>query len=1550
MALDLTGITNESEFYTDYYLNAKLEEDLAPVFARWPVAPDSPLERLRRAGTGWAQMRAELEAATDPGARLECQRGWLREFLSALGYSWEPSVRENDDGLSFPIGGEIAGPKGAPELWLIEALDPSNELADPLTLPVAREQLPPGDGLKWTEEATIEDIISDTVFAGDEPLRWVLLFHAGQLVLLDRTKWAQRRLLRFHFEKVFTSADATRLMLALTGADDVCPRDGNNVLERLDESSHKHAAKVSEDLKYSAREAIELLGNEALEWLRSKKEKFPAADALSRECLRYLYRLLFLFYVEARPGLGYARMDSEEYRTGYSLESLRDLALVSLDTERSRNGYFLHESIQRLFDLVYHGFVPRQQMTIAAAAAGAEGRSLVHTFEMKPLQGDLFDDDRMPTLRRVHFRNHVLQRVLELLGYSKKGSALGRGRISYAQLGINQLGAVYEGLLSYTGFFAKTDLYEVKKAGTKDPDMLEQAWFVTKDELEQYEQDEIAWDDETGRARFHPQGKFIYRLNGRNRQKSASYYTPEVLTKCVVKYALKELLEGKWADEILNLTVCEPALGSGAFLNEAISQFADAYLDRKQSETKRRIPENELEQERQKVKAYLADNRVFGVDKNDVAIELAEISLWLNTIYQGHTIPWFGGQLATGNSLIGARRQVFQREQLTAKGRPWLEAVPQSMNLSEARPSRSVYHFLAPDNGMCAYGDAVVKKMCPKEMKRISEWRSGFREAFDSGDAETLERLSNAVDRLWTRHVEQLRALRAQTAHEFAVWGQPARENHGGRLTTREREALFSKALRPEKGPSSSYQRLKFVMDYWCALWFWPIERVDLLPSRHEFLLEVGSALEGTMRAAEAIRPAQGEFFGPEQRSLTVGDEYGMVDLNELCEGPEPMPQRLRVVREVARKHRFLHWELEFGDIFAERGGFDLILGNPPWIKVEWNEGAVMGDVEPRYVLRDISAPELAKLRGAAIMKYPGLRDLYLDEYIEFEGTQAFLKGTQNFPLLLGGQSNTFKCFVTKAWDIAAPSGVQGFLHPEGVYEDSKGGLLRRHLYPRLRYHFQHQNGLMLFPEVAHRETYSVNVYSRARVISFVHISNLFDPITIERTLAHDGYGICGGIKNELNEWNLDGHRNRLIHVDEAALGLFAQLYDDPGTTATEARLPSLHARDLLPVLERFAAYNPRLVSLADAYTSSEMWHETNAVKSGIIRRETRFPMHPGELVISGPHIYVGHPAFQTPRKHCIQKGDYDLLDLTELTDDYLPRTNYVPIGGEEAYRDRAPSVPWDSSRRVTDYFRLFFRRQLSQAGERTLVGGIAPRGSAHIHTVLSVTFEDYRQLVGFTACALSLGFDFFIKTTGRGDLYESILRTLPLPAGSDRLSVRSLLLDCITHHYAELWRECWLPSFITERWAKDDQRLRRDRFSKLGSEWSFQTPLRTDYERRQALVEIDVLVAMELGLTVEQLCTIYRIQFPVLRQYERNTWYDRNGRIVYLDGDTAYGLSTPEWKKQRHRDRIARTIQDDTLPGGPRERTIIYEAPFDQCDREEDYRTAWAEFERRRK
>src|SRR5690606_15339433 len=131
------------------------------------------------------------------------------------------------------------------------------------------------------------------------------------------------------------------------------------------------------------------------------------------------------------------------------------------------------------------------------------------------------------------------------------------------------------------------------------------------------------------------QGTFIFRLAGRDRESSASYYTPEVLTRCLVKYSLKELLEGKKADDILRLTVCEPAMGSGAFLVEAVSQLSDAYLERKQEETGVRIDPQRYALEKQKVNTFIAAHNCYGVDLNPMAARLAGVSLWLGTMHEG---------------------------------------------------------------------------------------------------------------------------------------------------------------------------------------------------------------------------------------------------------------------------------------------------------------------------------------------------------------------------------------------------------------------------------------------------------------------------------------------------------------------------------------------------------------------------------------------------------------------------------------------------------------------------------------------------------------------------------------------------------------------------------------------------------------------------------------------------------------------------------------------------------------------------------------------------
>ena len=380
-------------------------------------------------------------------------------------------------------------------------------------------------------------------------------------------------------------------------------------------------------------------------------------------------------------------------------------------------------------------------------------------------------------------------------------------------------------------------------------------------------------------------------------------------------------------------------------------------------------------------------------------------------------------------------------------------------------------------------------------------------------------------------------------AHVFQVWGQTVRKRTNKPSRHANAKQLWNKSLHPAGGSSSDYQRLKFAMDYWCALWFWPIEKARLLPSRHEFLFEVGCVLEGTMRATENIRPTQGQMWGPEQPSLTLADEYGFVDLNALYENSE----RLQLVRELASKYRFFHWELEFSDLFHDRRGFDLILGNPPWIKIEWNEGAVMGDVQPLYVLRNFNAPEVAKLRDETMATHPDLRRLYLNEYAEFAGIQAFLNAKQNYGLLGGTQSNTYKCFMVKATELAQ---VSGYVHDDGVFNDPKGGAFREHLYPRLRYWFQFENEIPLFEGLNDhgRMRFEVSILGQPREVGFFAVADLFWPATIDQSFAHDGFGQVEGRKSDQNEWSLAGHRDRILIIDSSTLDLFARLYDEPGT------------------------------------------------------------------------------------------------------------------------------------------------------------------------------------------------------------------------------------------------------------------------------------------------------------------------------------------------------------------------------------------------------------------
>ena len=1618
MPATYVGIQNENEFYSHHYLAELLSGDIQATTARWREAATkseggapTPDQALRALARPYLRFRQQFDHERRHRTRIDLQRAWFRQLLDVLGYEVQPSryrPSEAEDEIPVLCVGGLH--RGAPQLLVLGAYDPLGDDDDPLSLCPHKEQFqgeaPPPEALL---KESWERIITRRIFGGAHPPRWVLLVAPGQVLLIERGKWTHNRLLRFVLDDILGRREAPTLhaTAALLHAESLLPDQGMGLHDNLDENSHKHAFAVSNDLKYALRESIELIGNEAIRYRTEVlKERIYSRDdelaaKLGLEALRYMYRLLFLFYIEARPELGYAPLNSEAYRKGYSLEHLRDLELVRLTSGESQNGTYIHESIQTLFGLIREGF------------NGGEGSVLAggmhNTFEIRALDSALFSTDATPVLNRVKLRNETLQQVIRLMSLTRpaKGRSRRRGRISYAQLGINQLGAVYEALLSYRGFFAEEDLYEVKRAG-EDPDELANAWFVPISELPKYSEEErvfVRGEQSLRKLKMHPKGRFIYRLAGRDRQKTASYYTPESLTRCVVKYALKELIDDEMsASAILDLTICEPAMGSAAFLNEAVNQLAVKYLDRRQRERDERIPHEAYADELQKVKHYIADRNVFGVDLNPVAQELAEVSLWLNCIHKDGHVPWFGYQLVCGNSLIGARRQVYPASRLEKQKRAdlWFNKAPERV-FPTTRPADAVYHFLLPDPGMADYRNKAAKQYEAENFERIAAWRKAFCLPFEADEIDELQNLSARVDELWALHTEQLAKDRQDTEDSLPVWGQ---EMAATRRTSNEwkerirRQGVFSEGTRTV-GP---YRRLKLVMDYWCTLWFWPIGEAERLPTRNDFLSEVSLVLTGSV-FQPGLGPNQtAKLFGEEyaehaaELAQRITNEIGMLDLDNLF---EQFP-RLKFVDELAKRRRFHHWELVFADIFhgkrqdgSERGGFDLVLGNPPWIKVEWKEAGVLGDFDPSLVLRKHSAVELTRGRDEAFERFERLREAWIEEVEDAEATQGFLNALQNYPSLLKQQTNLYKCFLPQAWMIASKEGVAGFLHPESIYDDPKGGMFRREVYGRLRSHFQFANELMLFAEIHHHTIFSVNIYGRESTEpKFDHIANLYAPATVDGTFENPSGSEVPGLKDDGGKWNTAGHQSRAFLVNRNSLDTFASLYDGDETSPEEARLPALHSQELLAVVGKLASYPRRLADVRGSYCSPRHWDETGAQQSGTIRRETQFPETVDDLVLSGPHFTVANPLNKTPRIRCLKNSDYDCLDLTTLPDDYLPRTNFTRNCSQSDYARRTPKVPWlvggATTKGVSEYYRVANREMVGGTLERTFVAALMPKKAAG-STVVATAFRNVMDCIDFLALSTSIVLDFFVKTTGTSHVRNAWLDRLPIlttscyPLIRNALRTRALSLSCLTTHYADLWDEiCNTPlpedpsrrhidAFNADAWTSPDPRLPATFFRDLTPTWNRNVALRTDYARRQVLVEIDVLTAIALGLTLDELLTIYRVQFPVMRQYEADTYYDTTGRIVFtaskglpgvglprkaLKNDTSYTIDSPTqkanntalgWEDIRTLEigTIHRQITDTTQRDGPFTREIEYTAPFRPANREQDYRQAWTHYER---
>ena len=1463
------------------------------------------------------------------------------------------------------------------------------------------------------DESPLEYIISNYIFKHDQRPRYVIVVAPKQLILIDRFKWPYRQILRFNLEEIFERKNELTLNVfaCFISRKALVPNSGVSLAERLEEESQRHANAVTSSLKKTVRDAIEILGNEVLKVCENKYPKghpkqgvWIESKDLTQECLRLMYQLLFLFLVEANPKYDIIPLKDPAYNQGYSLEALRRLESIRLGPD-DKNGSFLWESLRVLLQMIWQG-VRRADISSSQSKV----------FELPQMRVSILDPESTPILSNpnVLLRNEEIQKIIRKLSLNQDKT--GTGRISYVNLGIGQLGAVYETLIAFTGTVAKQDMLELKPFGKKtvaksdvdeieetdieqeeiddyssndEIDLLAPSYFVEKSRGKEFKPEEIVYKG--NEPKVYKKGSFIYRLSGRDRQKSASYYTPEPLARVLVKHTLMERCKDLKADELLDLKILEPAMGSAAFLVETTNQLAEMYLERKQEETGKQIPQNLYFFERQRVRSYISDRNCFGVDLNPIAIELGEVSLWLNGLHNSEFTPWFGDQLITGNSLLGARRASYPIEQLRAqkKNDLWFNQKPVEIGWSKSRPKDHVWQFLLPEIDMAKFDkDKSIAGIAGEDQEKIRIWRrSGVFARYEDDEIDLLLRLSEEVDKLFDVVADQLSIARKESNDDLPVWPHSQVASTTGKNHDTKQKNLERLTGSHSNQINLPYERLTTVMDSWCALWLWPLNKSSLLPSRKEFLEAYSKILLGEVNEVGNVDVKDVSYFPRHQASL-----IGQTELTFQHQQKTEIKQKkrkliyetnietlseslnwIRVAGDVANQVNFTHFELYFADIMCYRGGFDIVIGNPPWIKPTWNVREALTIIDPGHARLTTNQE-----KKAIISLSDQTKKLFLKEYVLSRGVVNCTGNYKIMPFVGSGQNNFYRCFIDLSFRVASTIGYVGLLHQDSHLGDPKAGLFRSHWYKRIVKNFSFTNKIKSknFSEITDQVWFSLNVYRGLQAnVDFEYITYLYLPSQIGDSYTTTQDSNIPYLRQKNGKWDTRGHIGRVIQVNMDQLEIMHRLSENYSVPVDETRMVKVYSKNNLKINELLAksrnfgnlskTYDTTVNSKQKrAWSYSALWHETNDRKKQTIVRHTKFT-NLEKIILQGPHFHVGNPLYKTPNPDCNFNGDYSNLDLLTLPNSYQPRTNYVPGLELAKYRDRVSNSSFNVPSKHTDFYRVAIRGMVGLNTERRLIGALIPPDVAHVNSVGSIAFQSDRTLLNFHSLVCSVILDYFVAIRGRTAILISDIVQFPWVNLCNTALYRGLRLACLTKPYASLWNNN-VKKLRSLPWSSEMpcKVPKSDLENSNSKDWYNGSGLRSDFARRLALIEIDVLVAQAFGLSVEQLTEVYKVYFPMLDMYERATWYDSEGKITWTNNS---GLNTVGWRvaggkkpsrklwnatlnelesRSEENQILKCTVIDDTQPGGPREVERVFYGPFFKCDRVEDYRRAWKHFE----
>ncbi|HEX4914757.1 MAG TPA: N-6 DNA methylase [Vicinamibacterales bacterium] len=733
--------------------------------------------------------------------------GWSRDFQRGIGQWWRrvsrtlgpaSSVRSIQDVAVTPLLQLLGHPRPALAPHPLGLCGPLN------SIPVICLTVPWSVPVRTCWRAAVT---SGAAVDAD----WALISNGHSLRIVDCTRAWMRKGIEFDLGSMNTSPASLAALWLLANAAALSTRDARS-LPSIIERSETHALRVCTSLGDGVLSALPRLASGL-----ARHDQRPSRATLD-EALTVVYRILFLLFAEAH---GMVPVWNEIYRDAYSVDMLARRALRGT----TRGAWAALRAISRL------------------AHAGCHAGDLAVT----AFNGRLFSPRHTPLIEQRRVPDTLASEIL--LAVATEHTRSGRRRISYFDLGVEQLGSVYERVLDY------------------EPVASGRAIRLSKTSTE--------------------------------RKTTGSFYTPRSITEFLVRRTLSPLTEHKGSDEILQLRVLDPAMGSGAFLVAACRYLADQ-CEQANLRDGRWIANEIRDADRAALRRQVAERCLFGVDLNPTAVQLARLSLWLTTLAGERPLTFLDHHLATGNSLLGARLADLSRQPRGARREI---ALP----LFEDQLTAAVAHHVLP---------ARARLTLP----------------------------SDSVDEVRTK--ERLIADLTAPDGALARWSAAA-------------DAWSAAVLSAPPRPSAG------LVCEWIA---------------------AATGSPTTLPAAQ-------------------------------------VHASLQAARQVAAGQQAFHWELAFPEVFFDAGGhvradggFDAVIGNPPWDMVRADTGTAVD----RATHRSSTAAAMRFYRDAGIYR-----------------------------LQSNGHANRYQLFLERALQLARPGGRVGMILPSGLATDHGSAALRRHLFDR---------------------------------------------------------------------------------------------------------------------------------------------------------------------------------------------------------------------------------------------------------------------------------------------------------------------------------------------------------------------------------------------------------------------------------------------------------------------------------------------------------------------